>query len=85
VAVASLRGRNHARLDGAQDRFPHQSLVYPGAGHGVAVAVPYSPAPLAVISSQYGELHLGGTPAANATADADSWPKLLQFLAAASG
>jgi dienelactone hydrolase len=74
-----------ARLNAAQDPFSHQSLVYPGAGHGVAVAVPYGPAPPAVVSSQYGELVLGGSGPANARALADSWPKLLQFLAEASG
>jgi dienelactone hydrolase len=74
-----------ARLDAAHDPFPHQSLVYTGAGHGVAVAVPYGPAPQAVVTSQYGELDLGGSGPANARAVADSWPKLLQFLATASG
>ena len=73
-----------ARLDVAQDPFPHQSLVYPSAGHGVAVAVPYGPAPQALVTSQYGELYLGGTPVANARADANAWPKLLQFLTAAA-
>lgn len=73
-----------ARLDAAHDPLPHQSLVYPGAGHGVAVAIPYGPAPQAVVSSQYGELYLGGSAPANARADADSWPKLLHFLTAAS-
>ena len=74
-----------ARLDAAGYPYPHQSLVYPGAGHGVAVAVPYGPAPQAVVSSQYGELVLGGSGPANARAVADSWPKLLQLLTAASG
>jgi dienelactone hydrolase len=73
-----------ARLDAAHDSFPHQSLVYPGARHGVAVAVPFGPAPQSVVTSQSGELYLGGTPPANARADADSWPKLLKFLAAAA-
>jgi dienelactone hydrolase len=48
-----------ARLDAASDPFPHRSLVYPGAGHGVVIAVPYGPAPLSVIRSQYGVLRLG--------------------------
>jgi len=72
-----------ARLDAAHDRFPHQSLVYPGAGHGVAVAVPYGPAQLIHVPTQYGVLDLGGSAAANEHGMADSWPRLLRFLAAA--
>lgn len=72
-----------ARLDAAHDAFPHQSLVYPGAGHSVAVAVPYGPAPQTVVPSPSGQLRLGGSATANARAVADSWPKLLQFLNAA--
>jgi len=48
------------------------ALTYPSAGHLVTVAVPYLPAP----SISFGF----ATPAANAAALSDSWPKLLAFL-----
>jgi dienelactone hydrolase len=74
-----------ARLDAHHDRFSHQSLVYPGAGHGVLAAVPYGPAQQIQVRTQYGELDMGGSAAANERGMADSWPKLLRFLAAAAG
>jgi hypothetical protein len=70
------------RLDAARDPFPHQSLVYPGAGHGVASGVPYLPSGPPEVPSPYGTLELGGSPPANARAKADSWPRLLGFLEA---
>ncbi|MFI0349235.1 acyl-CoA thioesterase/BAAT N-terminal domain-containing protein [Actinomadura sp. 9N407] len=67
-------------LDQSRDRFPHQALVYPGAGHGVGT-IPYlaqgtrlrNPATGAVLA-------LGGTRPADAAARAQGWPKTLAFL-----
>jgi dienelactone hydrolase len=70
-----------ARLDAARDPFPRQSLVYERAGHGVGGAIPYLPTAPSVVGSRYGTLDLGGSRPINARADADSWPKLLRFLA----
>jgi dienelactone hydrolase len=66
-----------ARLDAAGDRYPHQSLVYRGAGHGVGGPIPYGPEAQQIVGSE----HLDGSPAANARGHKDSWPKLLAFLA----
>jgi dienelactone hydrolase len=68
------------RLDDAQDRFLHQELDYPAAGHAVGALVPNLPESDTMITSRYGLLNLGGTRAANAAAKADAWPKLLAFL-----
>ncbi len=56
------------------------SLEYPAAGHGVGFAVPYTPI-ATVVDTRYGVLFLGGTVATDAAARADSWPRLLAFLA----
>lgn len=66
-----------ARLDATRDPFPHQSLVYKGAGHGVGGPIPYAPEAPPIVGSH----NLGGSPAANARGREDSWPKLLAFLA----
>ena len=72
-----------ARLEAANYPFPHHSLLYEGDGHGVASPVPYRPVAPPLLQTQYGQLDLGGSQPANARALADSWPKLLQFLASA--
>src|SRR4029453_15522015 len=55
---------------------------YPGAGPPSA-GVPGAPAPTEVPHPVDGGWYaLGGTPAANAAARADSWPQVLAFLAA---
>lgn len=55
-------------------------LDYPQAGHGVGVIVPNIPT-RPTVNSRYGILYFGGSPGAGAAARADSWPKLLRFLA----
>jgi dienelactone hydrolase len=56
--------------------FPHrrEHLVYPDAGHGLAL--PYLPT--TTINS--GAILAGGTPAGTAAANADAWPKAVAFL-----
>jgi dienelactone hydrolase len=72
-----------AELD--HDRFPHQALTFPGAGHGVGT-FPYLPAGVRTTSPLSGKvLQLGGTRAGNAAAHAQGWPKTLAFLAAMGG
>jgi dienelactone hydrolase len=61
------------------------ALTYPGAGHGIAEAIPpqipISPKGYGLVDSNYGRLDLGGSPAADEHALEQSWPKLLAFLA----
>jgi dienelactone hydrolase len=72
-------------LDHDHDRFPHQALVYQGAGHGVGT-FPYGAVGVTVTSPLDGAtLDLGGSRAGNATAKAQGWPKVLAFLAAMGG
>ena len=59
-----------ARLE--RSRFAHPDLRYPGAGHGIGLAVPYLPSP--------DPAQAGGTAAADAAARAALWPRLLEFL-----
>jgi dienelactone hydrolase len=68
------------RLDAAHDPYPHTSLVYPDAGHGVVSAVPGLPTPGPIVESRYGTLPFGGSPAGNARAVEDSWPRFLKLL-----
>ena len=51
-------------------------LVYPGAGHLIGKA--YVPAGSTRIAG--GRIETGGTPDANARAQADAWPRVLAFL-----
>ena len=66
------------RLDAAHDTAMHQTLTYPGAGHGVG-SFPYLPAGIRADDRSY-----GGTRDADAAARGDGWPKVLAFLAALS-
>jgi hypothetical protein len=55
-------------------------LRYPGAGH-LCGGVPGTPAATESRHPVTGQVHsLGGSPAGNAQARADSWPRVLQFL-----
>lgn len=67
MIVETLRRHKHP--------FPFRHLSYPSAGHGIYIF--YIPTTL---STQGGHLVLGGTPEANAKAQADSWRKVLVFL-----
>ena len=66
VAMERLKAYDHP--------FPSQHLRYEGAGHMIAPRA-YKP------KESWGRnLELGGSPEANEFANADSWPKVLQFL-----
>jgi dienelactone hydrolase len=73
VSNVALRMRRHHRTDATE-------LVYPRAGHALAGGAPNHRS-ATIVRSRYGLLFLGGSPGADARARADSWPKLLQFLA----
>jgi dienelactone hydrolase len=61
-----------------QDRaHANRLLLYTSAGH--AIELPFVPTPHTIVA---GQLMLGGTPAANAYADSDSWQQVLTFLRA---
>jgi dienelactone hydrolase len=62
-----------SELTDSHDPFPHQDVVYPGAGHEVGM-YPYSP-----IGADAGG---GGTRSGNEAAQEASWARLLAFLAA---
>jgi dienelactone hydrolase len=67
------------RLAASPRRTGDATFVYPGAGHRIGKA--YLPAGSTRVAS--GRLETGGTPAANAAAQADAWPRALDFLARA--
>lgn len=60
-----------ARRLRAYGRTDFTALTYKSAGHGIGVGLPYL---------RTATLSFGGTPAADAKARDDSWPKLLAFL-----
>jgi dienelactone hydrolase len=66
--------RRAARGGHSRDRL----LTYEGAGHLIGKG--FLPAGSTRIAG--GRIETGGTPAANARAQADSWPKVLSFLGA---
>jgi dienelactone hydrolase len=77
-----LGERVERRAAAGRSTHPVTHLRYPGAGH-VGAGVPGTPAPIEVRHPVDGGWYaLGGTPAANAAARADSWPRVLAFLAA---
>ncbi|HTB90171.1 MAG TPA: acyl-CoA thioester hydrolase/BAAT C-terminal domain-containing protein [Steroidobacteraceae bacterium] len=63
------------RLERSRYRFPHETLVYPDAGHGI-VGSGWRPTTL----HNTGVFNDGGTPEADARAQADAWTKMLAFL-----
>lgn len=67
MIMRTLKEHKHA--------YPYQHLSYKSAGH--AIYTSYIPT---TISTVGGRLALGGTPEANAEAQADSWQKVLRFL-----
>jgi dienelactone hydrolase len=69
----ALRMRGHGRTDVT-------ALEYRRAGHALGVMLPNVPT-RTTVASRYGVLNMGGSPGADAAARADSWPKLLAFLA----
>jgi dienelactone hydrolase len=69
-----------ARLEKNDHPFPHEHLDYDGAGH--VVVMPYQPTSVGYTRVFSGmALDFGGDPEANARAGADSWEKMLRFLA----
>jgi hypothetical protein len=56
-------------------RYPAEHLCYAGAGHGIPIV--YIPA---ITTVGGGRWAVGGSPEANAKAQANSRPKVLQFL-----
>ncbi|MFJ3338178.1 acyl-CoA thioesterase/bile acid-CoA:amino acid N-acyltransferase family protein [Streptomyces sp. NPDC086766] len=73
-----------AQLDDNHDRHPHQSLIYPGAGHGVGT-FPYLARAVSLTNPTTGRnMNLGGSRAADAAAREQGWPRVLSFLANAS-
>jgi dienelactone hydrolase len=72
-----------ARLQGRLGGIYGSRLVwlnYPYAGHVLGGAIPYLPGGT-VFEDEQGTTDFGGTAEATADAKADSWPKLLSFLA----
>lgn len=63
-------------LDAAKSAYPHQSLSYDDAGHGVGT-YPYLPVGVTALAN------LGGTREGNAAAQRDSWSKVLAMLGVA--
>jgi len=67
-----------ARLKARSFKHTVELLAYPDAGHAC-----FGP-PVPIDSERYGSLgDIGGTPAGNNAARAESWAKLLAFLDAA--
>jgi hypothetical protein len=63
------------RLERSQYRFPYEVLLYPAAGHGI-VGSGWRPTTM----HNTGVFNDGGTPEADARAQADAWTKTLAFL-----
>jgi dienelactone hydrolase len=68
-------------LDADHAPYPHQALVYPGAGHEVGT-VPYLAEQTTVMNpTSFVEENLGGSRAGDAAAQAEGWPQVLALLA----
>jgi dienelactone hydrolase len=69
------------RLQGSRHPYPFAHLSYEGAGHGITF--PYTPTTAtSYVHAVDGHTYsLGGSPAMTARANADSWPRVLAFLA----
>jgi dienelactone hydrolase len=65
------------RLGAHRDRYHHELAAYPAAGHAVGELVPYLPG--AAVTALRDS---GASPAANPSATAAVWPRLLRFLGA---
>ena len=73
--IAAVRLRAHRR--------PVTHLRYPGAGHMIGPVGLPATANTILHPLRGRSMALGGTPAGNAAAAADSWPRVLQFLSTA--
>jgi dienelactone hydrolase len=69
------------RLQGSRHPYPFAHLSYEGAGHGLSF--PYMPTTVTSYVNPFTRrlYSLGGQPALTARANADSWPRVLAFLA----
>lgn len=74
-SAATFGRRIVDRLEAADVDFDYEHLAYENAGH--AVSVPYGPTATKPLSTLYA---MGGTPAGDAEAMADSWPRVLDTL-----
>ncbi|AUG76753.1 hypothetical protein CFP65_1882 [Kitasatospora sp. MMS16-BH015] len=84
-AAGAAAGQIDRTLSAAANRYPHQALVYPAAGHGVGT-LPYLPTGTSLVHPVLDKLaSLGGSRPANAAAKAAGWPKVLAMLAALDG
>ncbi len=63
--------------------YPDLTLRYPAAGHLIGLPNLPTVGDLIRVPGANAALATGGTPAGNAAASADSWPRVLRFLAAA--
>jgi hypothetical protein len=63
------------------DKFPHEAVIVTGAGHGISGA-PYLPHGTKMQHPLAGMLNLGGTRAADESAQRQGWTKVLALLAA---
>jgi dienelactone hydrolase len=71
------------RLAVHHDPYQHVLYSYPAAGHGVGTLVPYEPVADTTALQQYTQQKVAGASAsANPDAQAELWPRLLQFLTA---
>jgi dienelactone hydrolase len=69
------------RLAAHHDPYRHVLYAYPAAGHGVGTLMPYEPVADTTSLQQFTQQQLAGTSAdANPDAQAELWPRLLQFL-----
>jgi dienelactone hydrolase len=68
-----------SRLDQGHDRYPHQDLVFPDAGHAVGGAFPYDVGSV-TYTTPTATLQLGGTSFANSVAETQAWHDILTFL-----
>jgi hypothetical protein len=71
-AIMSKLGQEH-------DRYPHQDLVFPDAGHAVGGAFPYDVGSV-TYTTPTATLQLGGTSFANSVAETQAWHDILTFL-----
>jgi dienelactone hydrolase len=74
-----MAGQVMARLKDRGHRYGDRLLLFPAAGHPLGVPFEFAKATLA-----RSFLDLGGTAAANESADEDSWPRLIAFLRSAA-
>lgn len=73
-----------ARLDTYHDRYLHQELLAPGAGHLTGSAFPYEVGPT-TYSTAAGVLDLGGTSFADSVAETSAWQDILALLRRLAG